>query len=323
MHEFDLLQHVFNANDALPAEVSIPPGDDMGAIRLGDRTVLVTVDQLAAGVHVDLATATLAQVGRKAITRNLSDVAAMAAKPVAAVAAACLPRDFGEDRAVELFQAMRQTAQAYACPLIGGDVSMWDQPMLLTVTVLAEPMQTPPILRRGASPGDTIYVTGRLGGSGETVMGKNGATYTHHLDFQPRIVLAQRLASQPDTRPSCMIDLSDGLARDVTHLCKASQTRAIIEADKLPLALGAQQAAQRTGQPAWRHALGDGEDYELLFCHASNALPAEIEGVPITVVGQMAALQGDQPLLEVRLPGGAIISEQQLRDLGWEHRSEE
>ena len=99
MREFDLLQHIFESNDTLPEHVVIPPGNDMGAITVGDRQVLVTVDQLADEVHVDLAATPIEKVGRKAITRGLSDVAAMAAKPIGAVAAGSLPRDFGRDRA--------------------------------------------------------------------------------------------------------------------------------------------------------------------------------------------------------------------------------
>ena len=137
MRERDLLKHIYAANAGLPADVGIPPGDDMGAVSVGGQQVLVTVDQVADGVHVDLANTPIEKTGRKAITRSLSDVAAMAAVPVGAVAAASLKRDFGEPRAEALFDAMRQTAQSYQCPLIGGDISVWDGPTILTVTVFA------------------------------------------------------------------------------------------------------------------------------------------------------------------------------------------
>src|SRR5690606_30452530 len=122
------------------------------------------------------------KVARKAITRNLSDVAAMAARPSGAVVAASLPRDFGEARANELFDHMRKTAEAFGCPLFGGDLAMWDHPLLLSVTVLAEPAETAPVLRSGAKVGDIIYVTGQLGGSLQNVAGR-----CHHLDFEPRL----------------------------------------------------------------------------------------------------------------------------------------
>jgi thiamine-monophosphate kinase len=142
MREFDLLQHVYAANSALGAEVVIPPGDDMGGIRWGNRLLLATVDQVADGVHVQVEGTPLDLIARKAIVRNLSDVAAMAAVPLGAVAAVSLPRDFGEDRARQLADALRHHADRYHCPLFGGDVSMWDHPLLITVTVFAEPGST-------------------------------------------------------------------------------------------------------------------------------------------------------------------------------------
>ncbi len=297
MREFTLLDHVFAHNAALPASVVIPPGDDMGAIVIGGRTVLVTVDQVAEGVHVDLGRDPLAGVGRKAITRNLSDVAAMAVRPLGAVAAACLPKDFGEARANALFDAMRATAAAYDCPLIGGDVAMWDHPMILTVTVFAEPWpDVAPLLRRGARVGDAICVTGELGGS----------LAGHHLTFEPRIAAARALGGVAH----CMIDLSDGLGRDLGHICRASGVSAELWADALPI------RACVTGQPRWQHALGDGEDYELCLTLPPDAVPGEVEGVPVTVVGRI--VPGPEATIRIRLPDGSFV---QVGDVGWEHRA--
>lgn len=292
MKEFDLLKHVYAANAALPGSVTIPPGDDMGAMRIGDQTVLVTVDQVADGVHVDLAKHTLQQVGRKAITRNLSDVAAMAAKPVGAVVAACLPDDFGEAAATELFDAMRATAEAYDCPLVGGDISMWPGKLLLTVTVFAEPAGIEPVLRSGARVGDVVCVSGELGNS---IAG-------HHLAFEPRIALARRLAANVTAPPHCMIDLSDGLSRDLAHLCRASNVSAIVQENKLPLRAGATVAG----------ALGDGEDYELCFTvSADAALPAEV-----TRIGNI--VERGEALVSIERADGTI---EPLGETGWEHRS--
>jgi thiamine-monophosphate kinase len=312
MREWDLLRHVFRASAALaenPA-VTIPPGDDMGAIRIGGVEVLITVDQLADGVHVDLTTTPIAKVGRKAITRNLSDVAAMAASPVAAVVAASLPKAMGERRATSLFDAMRQAAAAFDCPLIGGDVSMWDSPLLLSVTVLAEPAGVAPVLRRGAKAGDAIYVTGRLGGSIEEIDG-----CTHHLDFEPRVALARRLAGDPATRPHAMIDLSDGLASDLRHICDASDVRAVVELAKLPVSPAAERAAARSGREAWMHAVLDGEDYELLFAAPHDAIPREIDGVAVTPIGRFE--RTDRPGVVFATPDGGEL---ELRG-GWEHHA--
>ncbi len=313
MRELELLWHIYRSNASLPADVAIPPGDDMGAVVIGSATVLVTVDQVADGVHVDLTTTPIGKVGRKAITRNLSDVAAMAAKPVGAVAAACLPVGFGEDRAKALFDAMRTTAEDFNCPLIGGDISTWDQRLILTVTVFAEPDGIEPVLRRGAQIGDTVYVTGSLGGS--LIMVDSPAGYVHHLDFTPRIELARLLAGDPATRPHCMIDLSDGLGQDLTRLCEQSGVHAEIDIERLPISDAAGLAAQRSGRPGWRHTLGDGEDYELCFTAPPNRIPTSVGGVPVTPVGRIIAT-GTGARVTARLSDGKMVD---MAGLGWEH----
>ncbi len=287
----------------------------MGAIQIGDQQVLVTVDQLVDGIHFDLASTPLEKIARKAMTRNLSDVAAMAAKPVGAVAAACLPKGFGDDRASSLFDHMRQVAQSYDCPLIGGDISIWGNTLLLTVTVLAQPEPGGPVLRSGAQVGDVICVTGRLGGSTETVEG-----YTHYLDFEPRLEVATALVSDPVTKLHSMIDISDGLAKDVENLCQASGLAAELWTDRLPVSDGARAASDRDGLPVWEHVLGDGEDYELCFTVsesvADSVLPDRIVGVPITQVGRIVETD-DGPRVRVVLPDETTRSAQ---GLGWEHR---
>jgi thiamine-monophosphate kinase len=314
VREFDLLDKVFAANALLPAGVSIPPGDDMGAVACAGGEILASVDQVADGVHVDSATMSLEQIGRKAMVRSLSDIAAMAALPVGALATVCLPRRFSDQQAEQLFQVLRQTAAQFACPLIGGDVAMWDHPLIATVSVWAQPAGIEPVLRRGAVVGDAIYVTGRLGGSLLTLNG-----YCHHLDFTPRIALARKLAGEAATRPHCMIDLSDGLASDLRHLCAASHTAARIDGTALPISSAGHQAARQSGKPAWQHAVGDGEDYELLFTAPMGAIPDRIDDIPITCIGKMD--RSDDA-------GGASVSMQlkdesiiELSQLGWEHHS--
>lgn len=308
MREFELLQHVFGRNAALPDSITIPPGDDMGAVTTGGRTVLVTVDQVADGIHVNTATTPLDLIARKAIVRNLSDVAAMAALPVAAVAAACLPRDFGETRTKQLFDALLETAARYDCPLIGGDISMWDQPLILTVTVLAEPAGVEPARRSGAKPGDAVFVTGQLGGAWDQSGG--GA----HLTAEPRILLARQLAQSLTNDLHSMIDLSDGLARDLLHICEQSGVDAVIETAAIP-------ARAHLSEPRWKPALGDGEDYELCFTVSQSAaarIPGQIEGVPITHIGSIETRRGEQPRINLRHADG---STEPCPQSGWEHGS--
>ncbi len=308
MNENDLLQHVYSANRALPAGVQIPPGDDLGAMAFGGDTLLVGVDQLIGGVHFDPHTASPEQIGRKAVTRNLSDIAAMAAEPVAAVAAVTLPVNCQDAWVRRLFDATRQTAAAYHCPLIGGDIAMARGPLSLTVTVWARPGGIAPVTRRGAQPGDAIYVSGALGHSLPT---------GHHLDFEPRLALARALAGDKALRPRAMMDLSDGLAQDLPRMVDHAE----IDAAALPLRSGpgtdAHSDAHSDGaedRPAWQHAVGDGEDYELLLIAEPHVVyPDTVAGVPLTRVGRVTSSGG----AVVCTPDGA---RHPLQGLGWEHR---
>lgn len=304
MRELTLLQHVYDASTSLGDAVVVPPGDDLALLRLSGRELLVGVDQVVAGRHFTQQ-ATMTEVGRKAVNRSLSDVAAMAGRPVAALAAVVLPRGLGTAVACALFDAMRRTASAAGCPLVGGDIAIHGaagMPLTCSVTVLAEPTTTAPVLRSGVQPGDTIYVTGKIGGA---VSGDGGG---RHLAFEPRIRMAIDLAATLGDRLHAMIDLSDGLGRDAARLARASRVVIEIDAARLPLASGV----------GWREGLGDGEDYELCFA-AQGAVPSGLDGVPITAVGRAEAAEGT-----ANAAAGAVRvrADGRVHDgagMGWEH----
>ncbi len=320
MREFDLLDYIYQANASLGPGVCLPPGDDMGGVSVDGGELLVTVDQLVEGIHVDSGTARLEQIARKAITRNLSDVAAMGAVPLGAVCAAMLPRSWDQQRAEALSDHLRTTSATFACPLFGGDVSIWDGPLLLSVTVLAQRQGIEPVLRHTARAGDALWVSGQLGGSTMCVDG-----YTHHLDFTPRLDLGRALAGSTTHRPTAMLDLSDGLAGDVLHLLERDATLgAIIEVDRLPLAPGAALAAQASKKPAWHHALTDGEDYELLFTLAPTCTLDKLAGggdIPLTHIGALCRCEAATPAGRVTLRehGNVLGALDELKLTGWEH----
>lgn len=307
MREFDLLKHIFRANPRLGRRVLIPPGDDMGMVQLDGRNVLAAVDQLIDGVHFDLAVTSIDLIGRKAITRNLSDIAAMAARPVASLVSAALPPDFGQDRANALFDAMRTTAEHYDCPLIGGDIAIHRDaahPLVCSVTVLAEPAGRP-IRRDGAKPGDIVCVTGKLGGSLEH--GGLG----RHLTFEPRVREALAIAETLGERLHSMIDISDGLGRDAAHIAEMSGVRIRIDGARIPCnpPLGCD----------WRRALSDGEDYELCFTAApGGSVPGTIAGLSITQVGEVLERDLHDPRwVVVQIDNQSISGE----ELGWQHEA--
>lgn len=303
VREFSLLSRVYRHNAALGPRVSVPPGDDMGMVSLAKgRDVLAAVDQVVDGKHFRLATTPLELIGRKAVARSLSDIAAMAAEPVAALAAVVLPRSFEESQALALFEGMRVTAEKYRCPLIGGDISIADMPLTCSVTVLAEPGPRGAVTRGGARAGDAVYVTGTLGGAYDERTGGG-----KHLTFEPRIELALELARLVELH--AMLDVSDGLGRDAEHIAEMSGVSISLDAALLPLTPGCD----------WRRAMGDGEDYELCFTAAADArVPRELLGVPITRVGRVEEIARDagEPRVTLRVDGATIGA----ATLGWEHR---
>ena len=234
------------------ARVLIGPGDDTAALHLTPGTpCLVTTDMLLEGSCFRLAEAGPFRVGRKAMAVNLSDIAAMAGRPVAAVVSAGLPRHGGRALAEELYRGLRAVADAFDTAVIGGDTNSWDGALVISVTVLGEATARGPVTRAGARPGDWLMVTGPLGGS---ILGK-------HLDFTPRVHEAMRLHAEANLH--AMIDVSDGLAADVNHLCQESGCGAVLRAASIPISADARRLNDDLSPLT--HALSDGEDFELVF----------------------------------------------------------
>lgn len=295
MKEHDLINWI-RSQGCVPTDW-VGPGDDCAVITLAGRRLLVTTDQVLDGVHVQCAQCGPRAAGRKAMARGLSDIAAMAGLPTAVVATVAAPNAFTDADAQALYAGLREVADAFDCPLVGGDVSVWDGPVTISVTVLGEPGDIEPVCRSGAQADDALCVTGRLGGAW-----RNG----RDLTFTPRIAEARALAGAADLH--AMIDLSDGLGTDLRHLCAASGVGAEIDSRCIPIHADADLSA----------ALGDGEDYELLFSlpgdQAERLIAEPPCETPIHRIGR--CLAGS----EIRLIGPNGQTE--IMDArGWEHRS--
>jgi thiamine-monophosphate kinase len=260
------------------ARVVLGPGDDTAALNWPrDVPCLVTTDMLLDGSCFILAEAGPRRVGRKAMAVNLSDIAAMAGRPVAAVVGVGLPRSGGRVLAEELYLGLREVADAFGTAVVGGDTNSWDGPLVISATVLGEATPPGPVRRSGARPGDWLMATGTFGGS---IRGK-------HLNFTPRV--REAIALQAAVRLHAMIDVSDGLAADVWHLCEESGCGAIVRAADVPVDCAAREL--HDGKTPLEHALGDGEDFELAFAVA----PADgrrlietqpLQSVPVCHVGE-------------------------------------
>ncbi len=272
--EFDFIEWIGGQQKA-SGLVSLPVGDDLAVLNWPkDDLLLVGVDQVLDGVHFDSAVHGPRDIGRKVMNRNLSDCAAMACLPAAAVVAVALPRSVELSYAKALYQGIREAGDAFYCKIVGGDTAVWNGRLALTVTILGRSAGVTPITRKGAKPGDRIYVTGPLGGS---ILGR-------HMTFTPAIHLARQLAQSAHL--SAMIDLSDGISRDLRHICRQSNVGAILEADQIPIHPDAVTLGRTDGRPALEHALHDGEDHELLFTTGTALPPAGV------CIGRITAAPG-------------------------------
>lgn len=287
------------------ARVAIGPGDDTAALLLTPgRQCLVTTDMLLDGSCFILAEAGARAVGRKAMAVNLSDIAAMAGRPVAAVASVGLPRAGGRKLTEELYLGLREMADAFQTAVVGGDTNSWDGPLAISITVIGEATERGPVRRSGAQPGDWLLVTGPLGGS---ILGK-------HLTFTPRVREALELHAAADLH--AMIDISDGLAKDLSHICDESKCGAVLRAEAIPITKEAEKL--QDGRRPLEHALADGEDFELLLAvspaNGARLLATQpLAGITLVHIGEF-------------VPEGLWLDEcgarKPLKAAGYEHRLE-
>ena len=306
MRESEFIEWIRSQSHFDPDIVPVGPGDDCAVITFGTERLIVTTDQVLDGVHFRLADHGPQAAGRKGMARNLSDVAAMAAAPFGAVATVALSRGDSLDQAQAIYRGLRSAGDEFNCPVVGGDVAVWDSPLAITVTVFARPDGIEPVLRSGAEAGDAICLTGAVGGAWRT---------RRHLQFTPRVREARVLADQYHLH--AMIDVSDGLAADLGHICTASGVGAQLWGNAVPI----HPDAERQGgedQPGLAAALGDGEDYELLFTlsadEAQSLLKRRAVDVSITHIGVITEGAG----MMLICPDG---TSRPLAPTGWEHQT--
>jgi len=293
--ETEIVQYFAAKGKLSRTKFPIGIGDDMAQIKLPQgNSVLITTDMLLDGVHFDTRKATLEQIGYKSMATSLSDCAAMATIPLAAVVSVALPRNFGSAKLKKLHRGILIAAKKYNCPLVGGDITSWAKPLAVSVAMLSRPGATKPVRRSTAKAGDIICVTGTLGGS----------IVKRHLEFEPRLKEALAIAQ---AGANAMIDISDGLSTDLNHICRLSKKGAIIYADKIPVSRNVRTIDA---------ALNDGEDYELLFTIGQKNFERLKKHwhfkVKLTAIGKMTG----GPSVKIKMPDGKIVD---LLPEGYDH----
>ena len=305
-------------------------GDDAAVVETGRGALVLTSDVLVEGVHFSRDAVSARDLGYKAIVVSVSDIAAMAASPRYALVSLALPADVEERWVIELYGGMRTACDEYALSLVGGDLSRAVE-VFVSVTVAGEVAPGRATRRRGARPGDRLVVTGSLGasagglalsvarGPGPKVSAFLGTEWArdllavHHRPVA-RVGEAMTLASRGAT---AMMDVSDGLAKDLSRLCAESGVGARLYLARVPVSPSLAQLAEALGLDELELALSGGEDYELLAAMPAVAVEgarqelSEVFGVSLTEVGEITS----EALVAVDAGG----TERPLEPRGWDH----
>lgn len=314
MGEFELLALLRERLPDAGPQVRLGSGDD-AAVTVPGGAVATSVDALVEGVHFRRKTASLRQIGRKAISTALSDLAAMGAAPGEAYVWLGAPEGMDEAALLEVGEGLAAVAAETGTTIAGGDLTR--APVLsLAVTVTGHaPDADDFVTRGGARPGDALVVTGELGGAAaglllleDPSLEGDDALRARQLDPTPRFAAGQALAAAGAT---AMIDISDGLAGDAGHIATASQALLVIDAEALPIAPGVAALAAASGRDPLELAAAGGEDYELLAALPPAAVgPAQEAlaalGTPLTAIGRVEAADG-RPRAELRRRGGEAV----------------
>ncbi len=295
-------------------------GDDCFAARsFGRDFMLMTTDTFVDEIHFTRKYFTWRQTGSRCMAASVSDIAAMSGIPVYSVLSLSMPPDMLLDDAVELFTGLAETGTAYGAPITGGETTSTTGPLTLTVTVIGKVEPDRMVTRSGAKPEEGIFVAGHLGNA----MAGLWAFQSGEDDFdilkksflrpEAKVALSRYLTGH--FQISAMIDLSDGLASDLGHICEESGCGAKVYADALPLSKPCREFLRRQGRDPYGFAIISGEDYGLLFTSGDPGFSREntIMGETITRIGTITGRREEMLLVH----GDGVI--EAIRSKGYEH----
>lgn len=315
-------------SDEVPG-LRVGPGDDAALVDSDSGLEILTADLLVEGVHFRQETTSPRDLGYKSLTVNVSDVAAMGGRPKYALVSLAIPPDVDMSWVVELYGGLREAAGRYGLAIVGGDLSQAGQ-IVISVTVTGEVAKNRAVTRGGARPGDRVVVTGTLGAAaaGLHLAEADSRTVAESLGTAWGRALLEALA-RPVARvgegeilaaagATAMMDLSDGLAKDLDRLCRESEVGARVDVSAIPLADGLPEIETVLGLDPLQMAVEGGEDYELLAALAPEAVQrvasrmVERFGTPLTDIGEIVEGKG---VMAVEADG----TERPMEPKGWDH----
>ncbi len=329
--EFGLIDELTKNNPSRRSSTLKSVGDDAAVIKNTEELTLVSTDMLVEGIHFDLMYTPLKHLGYKAVVVNLSDIYAMNAEPRQITVSIAISNKYSLEALRELYDGIYTACKQYNVDLVGGDTTSSPKGMIICITAIGQAKAEKVVYRNGARPGDILCVTGDLGASylGLQILEREKQVFLAHPGVQPELEKSQYLIERqlkPEAQagaikwfekekvvPTAMIDISDGLASELIHLCRQSGTGAFIEEAKVPIHPDTEATAIEMKLDPITCALHGGEDYELLFSIREEDLD-KIRFMPeVFIIGEMTPAEDG---IHLHTSGGNIHP---ITAQGWNH----
>lgn len=329
--EFGLIERLNPHRDIINKSTLLSVGDDAACMSYGDKMVVVSTDALAEGVHFDMVYTPLKHLGYKACVVNFSDIYAMNARPKQIVVSLAVSNRYSVEALEELYEGIHLACEKYGVDLVGGDTTSSCSGMFLSITVIGEVEKDKIAYRKGASVHDLVCVSGDLGGAyaGLLVLQREKAAWLANPDMQPELknyeyVVGRQLKPEAGKKivdffeqngivPTSMIDISDGLASEMLHICKQSDVGCELYLEKLPIDYRTSKVYEEFKILADTGALNGGEDYELLFTISQKDYDKIKDEANIHIIGHIT----DKSLgCNLVTPQNTTIA---LKAQGWNH----
>ncbi|MDD2345053.1 MAG: thiamine-phosphate kinase [Bacteroidales bacterium] len=326
--EFGLIDLIDKSFEIKHKETNKGIGDDAAVVDFGGKKTLITTDILTEGVHFHLSYSPLKHLGYKAVAVNLSDICAMNGTPKQITVGIALSSKFSMDAIEELMLGMKLACEKYNIDLIGGDTTSSAAGLFISITAIGSAKDSDITYRSGAKKGDLICVSGDLGGAyaGLLVLERERIVFeanpNEQIDLTPYDYIVQRqLKPEPRTdivellqknkiKPTSMIDISDGLASEIKHICKQSELGCRIMEDKIPIDLQTENILKELNIAPTTGALNGGEDYELLFTVKQSDYEKIKDLTEVSIIGYMTEkeegiylITTDNKVIEIQAQG--------------------